>query len=298
MQVFARKGYRALRMRTPADTAAYEIAALALLDRTPLPNAFTVHAAGFSFPDPVRPGLSPVLVHVSTDALHFDVDTQRGTYAGQAVILVRLRDGEGHEVQSFSQQYVLTGESKDLEAAKKGEILFYREPDLPAGVYTMESIVFDESARKGSARVSTLTIPPRAETSSLSMSSLVLVSRAEETRTAQPADAAPTGPLYVGRTLLYPNLGEPIRKSAAGELSFYFALYGNVTGVKATAQLLHNGRTVAEGPVQLAPPTAGIVQHVGRLPIGTLPAGTYELRILVNDGPHDVSRTSYFTLRD
>jgi hypothetical protein len=71
-----------------------------------------------------------------------------------------------------------------------------------------------------------------------------------------------------------------------------------VTGVKATAQLLHNGRTVAEGPVPLAPPVAGIVQHVGRLPIGTLPAGTYELRILVNDGPHDVSRTAYFTLRD
>jgi VWFA-related protein len=297
MQVFARKGYRALRMRTPSDTAAYEVAALALLDRTPLPNAFPVQAAGFSFPDPVRPGLSPVLVHVSTDVLRFDVDQQRSTYAGQAVIIVRIRDGEGREVQTFSQQYVLTGESKDLEAAKKGEILFYREPDLPAGVYTMESIVFDESARRGSARVSTITVPGRA-TSSLAMSSLVLVNRAEETRTAQAADAAPAGPLYVGRTLLYPNLGEPIRKSAGSEMSFYFALYGALNAVKVTAQILHNGATVAEGPVQIAPGTGGIVQHVGRLPIGALPAGTYELRILVNDGARDVSRTAYFTLRD
>lgn len=297
VQVFARKGYRALRMRPVMNAGSYEVAALALLDRAPLPNAFPVHAAGFSFPDPARPGLSPMLVHVSTDALRFDVDAQRSTYAGQAAIVVRIRDGEGHEVQTLSQQYVLTGEAKDLEAAKKGEILFYREPDLAPGVYTMESIVFDEVGRRGSVRVSTLTVPA-GERASLGMSSLMLVSRAEETRSPQPGETAPAGPLYVGRTLLYPNLGEPIPRSASGELSFYFALYGNAQAAKVTAQLLRNGRTVAEGPVQLPPPSGSRVQHVGRLPIGTLAAGTYELRILVNDGVHDMSRTAYFTLRD
>jgi hypothetical protein len=35
------------------------------------------------------------------------------------------------------------------------------------------------------------------------------------------------------------------------------------------------------------------VQHVGRLPIGALPAGTYELRIKVGE----LSRSAYFTLR-
>ena len=92
---------------------------------------------------------------------------------------MRIRDGEGHEVQKLSQQYVLTGEAKDLEAAKKGEILFYREPDLPPGVYTMESIVFDATAGQGSARVATLTVPA-AEPSALGMSSLVLVNKVEE----------------------------------------------------------------------------------------------------------------------
>ena len=58
-QVFARKGYRAIRTGRPIDAGSYEIPALALLDRTPLPNAFPVHAAGFSFPDPVRPGRVP-----------------------------------------------------------------------------------------------------------------------------------------------------------------------------------------------------------------------------------------------
>ena len=76
-QVFARKGYRAARTPRAVDAGSYEIPILALLNRTPLPNAFPVHAAGFSFPDPARPGLTPVLVRVATDALRFDVDEQR-----------------------------------------------------------------------------------------------------------------------------------------------------------------------------------------------------------------------------
>jgi hypothetical protein len=211
--------------------------------------------------------------------------------------VVRIRDGQGREVEKLSQQYILTGEAKDLEAAKQGHILFYREPDLPPGVYTLESIVFDTAAGRGSARVATLTVPV-AEASTLGMSSLVLVSRAEEINDPPPAEAKPIAPLYVGRQLLYPNLGEEIRKSAASELPFYFALYGDVTGVKASAQLLSNGRLVAEAPVELPPATGSRVQHVGRFPVGALPAGTYELRILVSDGRRELSRTAYFTLQD
>ena len=62
VQVFARKGYRAIRMGPMRPGDSYQTPALALLDRTPVPNAFPIHAAGFSFPDPARPGLTPVLV--------------------------------------------------------------------------------------------------------------------------------------------------------------------------------------------------------------------------------------------
>jgi VWFA-related protein len=292
-QVFARKGYRAIGTPRAFDADSYEIPAVALLDRTPLPNAFPVHAAGFNFPDPGRPGLTPVLVHVATDALRFNVDRARSTYSAQVAVVVRIRDGQGHEVQKLSQQYLLTGEVKDLEAAKKGDILFYREPDLSSGVYTMESIVFDAGAGHGSARVATLTVPA-AEPSTLGMSSLVLVNRVEEV--SYPTNAS--APLYVGHMLLYPNLGDPIRRSGSSELPFYFTLYGDVHDVKVYAQLLRNGAAVAEAPVQMSPSTGSRVQHVGRLPIGALPGGTYELRIRVTDGRRELSRTAYFTLQD
>jgi VWFA-related protein len=295
-QVFARKGYRAVRNPGTVDAGGYEVPALAMLDSTPLPNAFPVHAAGFSFPDPVRPGLTPVLVHVDTSSLQYRLDAQRSTYSGQAAIVVRIRDGQGHQVQKLTQQYVLSGEAKDLEAAKHGEILFYREPILAAGVYTMETIVFDATAAQGSARVATLTVPPLEPI--LGMSSLVLVNRIENLKDAPSPESGVVPPLYVGQTLVYPNLGETISKGTTAELPFYFTLYGDVQGAKASAQLLQNGRALAESPVELPLASGSRVQHVGRLPISTLPAGTYELRITVTDGGHEVSRTAYFTLQD
>lgn len=309
-RVFARKGYRAHRGPAGPDAGSYDLPALALLDRTPLPNAFPVHAAGFSFPHPARPGLTPVAVNVRTGALRFTVDPQRSTYSAQAAILVRIRDEAGRDVQQVSQQYLLSGEAADIEAARNGDILFYREPELPPGTYTIETVVFDAIAKLGSARVLTLTVP-EVTSATLGMSSLVLVRRVEEVSAAPPAGSS-SAPLYVGRTLLYPNLGEPIERLAGGELPFYFALYGDASRATVAAELLRNGEAIASAPVDLSPavapddpagvgrPAAGqapAIQHVGRLPIGALPPGTYELRIRVTDGPRELSRTAFFTLR-
>jgi VWFA-related protein len=289
-RVFARKGYRALRTTPTADTGSYETPALALLDRTPLPNAFPVHAAAFSFPDPARPGLSPVAVHVSTSSLQFAVDSFRGTYSSQAAVVVRIRDADGHDVQTVSQEYLLTGDAKDVEAAKKGEILFYREPDLAPGVYTVESIVFDAAANRGSARIMTLTVPQPPAAGAVGMSSLVLVNHTEELGAK---DSTTPSPLAVGKTLLYPNLGEPIVNSPSRELPFYFTVYGSTPGMTASAELLRNGKLLASAPIQLASPSGPSVQHVGRLPIGQLPPGTYQLRIRVGD----LTRAAFFTLQ-
>jgi VWFA-related protein len=296
-QVFARKGYRASRTAPGIDGPALEIAALNLLGRSPLPNAFPVQAAGFSFPDPTRPGLTAVLVHVGTDRLRFDVDTQRSTYTGQAAIVVRVRDAQGQDVQKVSQQYLLAGDSKDVDAARKGDILFYREIDLRPGIYTMDSIVFDAGAGRGSVRVATLTVPD-AKPSMLGMSSLLLIDRAEEVSDMPAGGGRPDGPLYVGRTLVYPNLGAPVRKSAVTELPFYFTLYGSVEGVTVSAELLRNGQTLVEAPVQLPASTGARLQYLGRLPIDSLPMGTYELRIRARGSGNEVSRVAFFTLAD
>ena len=185
------------------------------------------------------------------------------------------------------------------KSRRRGEarIIFYRELDLDAGVYSIESVVFDAVAHLASARVTTLTVPA-VDSRGMAMSSLVLVNRVEETPSGPQAAPPPEAPLYVGRTLLYPNLGQPVSKAITRELPFYFTLYGDASGARISALLLRNGRALAEAPVMLPPSTGSRVQHIGKLPISTLPDGTYELRIVLKDAGRELSRTAFFTLTE
>ncbi len=135
-------------------------------------------------------------------------------------MVARLKDASGETVLTLSQQYILTGTDKELDAAKEGEILFYRQADLPPGVYGLEAIVFDALAERGSARLSTINVPA-ASRSRLAASSLVLVRRTEQ---VPPAERAPNLPFYYGDRLLYPNTGEPLRRGTDAELMFYICV--------------------------------------------------------------------------
>jgi VWFA-related protein len=297
--VFARKGYRAVRAPTGVPVMAYEAPALALLDSNPLPNAFPTQASAFAFPEAKQPGLTPIVVRVTTDHLQFKVDDKKSTYTAQVAVVARVRSAAGQIVQKLSQQYVLTGDSKDLDAAKKGEILFYREAELSSGAYEVETIVYDSIAEKGSARVATVIVPgpgsPR-----LRMSSLVLVSRTEQTDAPSASKNGRRAPFYYGDTLLYPNVGEPLRRGKDETVSFYFVVYpvAGRCACSARIELLTNGKPIAEAPRELPTTETTRLQHVGNVPIADLPAGTYELRVTVTDSRDQQTRSAFFTVKE
>ena len=63
-EVAARRGYYAVRGAGPMPVMSYEARPLALLESTPLPNAFPVRAAAMKFPQSGALGLTPILVSV------------------------------------------------------------------------------------------------------------------------------------------------------------------------------------------------------------------------------------------
>jgi hypothetical protein len=295
--VFARNGYRAVNAPTGVPVLTYEAPALVLMDANPLPNAFPSQAGAFAFPEPDRPGLSPLVVRVTTDRLQFAVDQKKSAYNAQAAVVVRVRDASGQIVQKLSQQYVLTGDAKELDSAKKGEILFYREPELAAGHYQVESMVYDAIGEKGSGRISTLVVPGPGP-SRLRMSSLVLVARTEQMAGGSAQKTTTHPPFYYGDTLLYPNVGEPLTHGRDDALSFYFVVYPVMGRCACSAQiaLLRNGKPIAEATRELPATQDARLQHVGNLPIADLPAGTYELRVTVTDNQEQQTRTAFFTV--
>jgi VWFA-related protein len=327
VDVFARKGYRALRTAPAAPVLDFEGPALAALDAPRLPNAFPFSTGVFSFPEPGHPGLSPLVVRLTTDHLTYERDTGKDIYSGEADIVVRFKNAAGEVVHKVSQQYHLTGRLRELEAARQGEILFYRQPDLAPGVYTVEAIVYDSFGSRASAKVSTLEIP-RPSVDQARLSSVLLVRKAEhvapDTVSARgPAGASSPGasstgsgakagggsgataqpnPLFVGDVVLYPNVGEAYSRAQDQELTFYYTVYPRKAAsasaeraVAAELALRHNGETIARVPVALGAADAhGRIQQLSRLPLASLADGTYQLSIVIHDGAHSIERSTFF----
>jgi hypothetical protein len=195
-----------------------------------------------------------------------------------------------------SQHYEVNGPLADLDRAKQGEVIFYREPELHPGVYTMETVVHDAPSGKASVRFATVEVPRHTE-NTLRMSSLVLVRSGE---TVPEKDRRPDNPLLVNGVALSPNLGDAISK-AAKELTFYFAIYPakDSRGPDVMIELLQNGKPVSRLPMPVPPADAnGRIQQLGRLPIDQLPPGTYEMRAIVTQDAQQAARSTLLRIAD
>lgn len=291
-----RKGYYAVRAPAGAPVLAYEAPALALLDRTPVPNAFPVRVGALSFPEAARPGLIALVVEVPNNAIRFaPVDGEPDAYGTDVTILTRVKNTAGEVVDKMSQRYELRAASHQLEATKRGEIIFYRQPELDPGVYTFETIVRDALANRSSVRFTTVEVPA-VDAGRLRLSSLLLVRRSER---VPETERITDSPLYVGDMLLYPNLGHSLKHGEDKELGFYFTAYlpETRTPARAALELLQNAKPLAQVPLELAPPTPQqTVTQVGRIPVDQLAPGRYELRVTVTQGDTIVSRTATFRI--
>ena len=288
--VAARKGYFAVRDPGGVPINSWEAPALGALEQKPVPNAFPVRAAALLFPERDRPGLAPVVVDFKTAPLTFAPAEDGKTYTSDFAVLVRFLDQQNQLARKVSQHYEVKGPIADLERARQGEVIFYREPELPSGVYTMETIVYDAPSAKSSVRFSTVEVP-KVDPAALRMSSLMIVRRGEK---VPEKDRRAENPFLVNDTVLYPSLGEPISKTSK-EIGFYFVVYPGSGGPapESVLQLLQNGSRIAEVPMALAAPDrSGRVQQVGRLPIDRLAPGTYELQAAVKQGGRQISRST------
>lgn len=294
--VAARKGYFAIRNPGGVAVNASVAAALVALEQKPVPNAFPVRAGALLFPERGRPGLVPTMVEFDTSPIAFEPAADGQTYTSDFTVLVRFLDAQNQVRRTVSQHYEINGPMAQWSARGKGEVIFYREPELAPGVYTMEAVVHDLLSGKSSVRFSTIEVPPAVD-QALRMSSIVVVKRAEK---ISETDRRPDNPLILNDVLLHPNIGDPVSKSTR-EQAFYFAIYPAPGGaaLNARIELLRNGQLIASAPMATAQADpSGRIQQSGRLPLEHLEPGTYNLRAIVNQGDQQVFRSTMFRLTE
>jgi VWFA-related protein len=293
VDALSRRGYYAVPPTGSSPMFYYEAPPLALLSGSARPKDFPLLAGSLNFPEAGRVGRTAVEVEVPTGAFTFTPDNEKKIYGSDFSIVVLIRDQSKQVVEKLSHHYGLVGPLKSLDSVKKGKILFYRELSLPPGKYEVDAVAYDALSAKASVNKCVLEIPAAGE-NDLRLSSVAIIQRAE------PAPEKTDSPFLVGDQLMvYPNLGEPVRKSAK-QLGFYFNVYtakGSTEAPKLTLEVLQNNKSVAKVPLKLGAPDAkGRIQYASALPLDSLNPGTYELKISVSDAKSAVSRYASFAL--
>jgi hypothetical protein len=297
LEAQTRKGYYAVESVGQLAMLDYEAPAIAA-SRSARSNAnsSSLRAAALDFPATGRPGLAVILAESPLSAFTLSPAADKKTYSSDFSIISLVRDQSGQIVQKLSQHYPLSGPIEKLQAAKKGDVLFYREVQLPPGHYTVELIAYDAVQRKADVRKTSLDISVNPE-AKLRLSSVVVLSRAERiSADEQKKDQ----PFYFGELVVYPNLGEPILKSATKQLAYFLTAWpakGSGEPLKLVTEIIQNKRSIAQTSAQLpAADDQGRIKYASALPLESFQPGAYELKVTVTDNRTTVSRSTQFKI--
>jgi VWFA-related protein len=296
LDIQTRKGYYALPPTGSSPVLDYEATALAAMGKSSKANAFALNSMAFNFPQSQRVGLTTVLAEVPASAFTYTPSVDKKTYSTDYTIVALIKNDAQQVVSKLSKHYTLTGPIEQLETAKRGEILFYKEERLPPGHYDIEIAAYDAPTNKVSTRSDSFDVLP-PDATKLRLSSLVILKRADRL-TAE--EQKQVNPFHYGELLIYPNLGEPIGKAAMKQLPFFFNVYvpqGVKTAPKLEIAVLQNGQQLARLQSELpAPDAAGLIPFASALPLDSFQPGRYELKITVSDSTGSVTRRTAFTV--
>jgi VWFA-related protein len=294
-EVQTRKGYYAVESMGQLPVLEYEAPAIAAAREATNVKSFKFFGSAISYPAPSRSGLSLILAEAPLSAFSF-ASSDSKTYSSDFSIVALIRDQNEQIVQKVSQHYPLTGPLDNLAEVKKGDLLFYREIQLPAGAYTVELIAYDAANGKTSIRKSSLEIPDKDETKPR-LSTVTLIRRAER---LTPEEQKRPQPFRFGELLVYPNLGEPVLKSAAKEVAFFITAWpakGSTAQLQLNIEILQNHKSLGKTSGQLpAADAQGEIKYASTFPLEKFQPGLYELKITVSDGQNNVSRSTNFTV--
>jgi hypothetical protein len=297
LEVQTRKGYYAVESVGQLPVLDFEAPAIAAARKAnPNSPAFSLNGSALSFPAPNRPGMSLILAEVPISAFSFTPSSDNKTYSADFSVVALVRDQGDQVVQKLSQHYPLSGPLEKLNEAKKGDVLFYREAQLPPGKYTVELIAYDGASEKVSVKNTALEIPNTDETKPR-LSSVAILRRAER---LTPEEQKRDQPFRFGELLVYPNLGEAISKSATKQLAFFLTAWpakGSTGTLQLTMEIWQNNRSVGKTSGQLpAADEQGQIKYASAFPLDKFQPGVYELKMTVGDEKNSVSRSTHFTV--
>jgi VWFA-related protein len=292
LRVRSRAGYLALATPGNQPVLQHEGPALAAMERAIPPRDLEILAGAFVFPS-ANAG-SPVAIVTSLTAKQLQVDQVAKTrsYAASATVVARIRDEHGVTVRKASQQFALAGPLDQLPSVRDGEIVFTRQPVLPAGKYVLDVAWQDARSNRIAVKSTPFQVPAPH---TFDVSSPVVVRRGEPIPKDQVEEE---NPLAVGSVRLHPNLGESVSRADGAAVLFLMVM--SPTGAQSVVgiDIVGAAKRLAL-PVTLdRPDSQGRIRQLVRLPLADLPNGDYEVQVVATSAGSRVVRQTRMTVVD
>jgi len=217
LKVESRNGYFAIPdFGGSAPLLPFEMAGLIALSARPSPHAFDFRTAAFQFRPGSASSQSAVVFELPGSGLTATPQPTRRSHRLHASLFSVVKDSNGQIVDKFGQDFPYEIPDDQLAGIQAAPIDYTHAFNLPAGQYTVESVVFDREANRASTSTAELDSPPQK---GIGLSSLMVVARADPLT----ADADADDPfLFQGRDVV-PMLDGSLKASAKPLV--YFVVY-------------------------------------------------------------------------
>jgi hypothetical protein len=278
--IHSRAGYLAL----PPDVRAtglqaFEVALLQMLSTGDASDAVKYRAGGIRLKPAPQATPVMVLLEVPLRELQPKTDAAKKSLYVHCSLLALVKDAKGEVVDKLSRDRSFVVTQEQLAA---GNFLDKLTVSLPAGKYSLETIVMDRNSGKAGLQRSEMVIP--AGTPGVGISSLtVLRSYAPNVKPTDPGD-----PFEFQGGTITPTLDPAIRKTPDGMLRLFFTVYQDpAIAAKAAVEIefLQAGKSLTKVPMQLPSADAqGRIPYVMTIPVASIPPGTYEVRATARQG--------------
>jgi VWFA-related protein len=295
--VQTRSGYMALPVTGSPALLPFERNMLSVLAAPQLPADLRLRHGILRFDASGSRVAHTLIVEMPLADLAFREDKKQKQYEADFALLALVKDEQGKVVEKLSQSYPVRGPLKNLEAVRRGDVVFLRRLELPPGRYTLESVAHDQGASRFAARRSEFEVP--APASGVRLSSVVVVKQAEELAEDQ---VAADDPLYFQNTKIVPSLGEPVVKTEDNKLVLFMTIYPDPSlpyEPRLGIEFSHQGTVLGATQPQLPDRDAkGRIPFFITFPMKLFPLGEHRVRAVVVQGNTSDESVAHFTVTE
>jgi len=198
----------------------FEMAGLTVLNTHPLPHAFDFRTAVYQFRPGSTSSQAAVVFELPGTGLTATAQPALHKHRMHAALLAVVKDASGNIVDKFSRDMPYEVPDDQLAGIQGAPIDYTHAFNLPAGHYTVESVLFDREGKRASTSTVELESPAQK---GIGLSSVVVVSRVDPLT----ADADANDPFLLQGRDVVPSLDASLKAEAKALV--YFVVYPDKT---------------------------------------------------------------------